>query len=38
MLLNWRVEKGLKGVLPENQSVNPKHIITLSKDIRNGSW
>jgi hypothetical protein len=32
-------EKGLPGVLPENQSVQPKNILVIpAKAVRNGSW
>jgi len=32
-------EKGLKGMLPENQSVKPKHVLVIpSKAVTNGNW
>lgn len=30
-------EKGMKGVLPENESVKPKNVKPI-KEVRNGSW
>jgi hypothetical protein len=32
-------EKGLKGMLPENKSVQPKHILVIpAKTVTNGNW
>lgn len=32
-------EKGLKGMLPENQSVQPKHVLVIpAKPVTNGNW
>lgn len=30
-------EKGLKGVLPENESVTPKHVVKI-KEVQDGNW